>query len=420
MPAENDWILNAPYSDKTLMRNVLAYELSRRIGRYAPRTKLCELVLNGEYQGVYVLIEKIKQDDHRVGIADLNHDEIHGDDLTGGYIIKRDKLTASNCPGWSTSEKQVLIQNEYPECDEIQPEQQTYISQYLNDFEKSLYSDDYQNPNTGYRAYLDVPSAIDYFFINEIGKNIDGYRLSTFLHKDKNSEYGKLHFGPVWDFNLAFCNANYFEGYSVENLKAEENLWWKRMLQDSLFHNELKTRWVDYRESRLSDENIVAIIDSLASSLEEAQNRNFQKWPVMGEFVWPNYFIGQSYEEEVEFMKSWILDRLTWLDDNLPGIYMQIINPVAPDQSVSLYPNPFTNFFNLDFYLSQEKRVTIKLYDSYGQYNRTLTKDHIFPKGENTYTHYTDDDSFYLTGSIYFITLEVDGVIIAIRKAIRS
>ena len=196
LPNENDWILHAPYSDKTLIRNILTYKLSERLGHYAPRTRLCELVLNGEYAGVYVLTEKIKRDDNRIDISKLKSDEITGDDLTGGYILKIDKTTGNGCYGWNTEIANTFIQYEYPDCDDIVPEQESYIKRYMNNFEEVLLSNEFADPIDGYQQLIDVNSAIDYFIINETSKNIDAYRLSTFMYKDKDSKGGKLVFGP--------------------------------------------------------------------------------------------------------------------------------------------------------------------------------------------------------------------------------
>ena len=179
LPSENDWILSAPYSDKSLIRNVLAYKLSESLGHYAPRTKFCELVLNKEYVGVYVLTEKIKRDKNRVDISKLKPEEIGGDDLTGGYIIKIDKSTGSSCYGWSTEIANIYIQNEYPDCDNIAPEQREYIKSFINNFEEALFSYNFADSLDGYLQFIDLNSALDYFIINEISKNIDSYGLST-------------------------------------------------------------------------------------------------------------------------------------------------------------------------------------------------------------------------------------------------
>ena len=161
LPSENDWILSAPYSDKSLIRNILAFKLSETLGNYASRTKLCELFLNDEYMGVYVLTEKIKRDENRVDISKLKPDEINGDDLTGGYIIKIDKNTGNSGPSWN-SDSGVVFLFDTPKHDEIVFEQKEYIKNYINAFEQALISEDYADENTGYRKYINENSFIDF------------------------------------------------------------------------------------------------------------------------------------------------------------------------------------------------------------------------------------------------------------------
>jgi hypothetical protein len=198
MPAEEDWILNATYNDKSLMRDVLAYKLGRDLGRYAPRTRYCELVVNGDYRGIYILIERIKRDKARVDISKLESTEITGDDVTGGYILKIDKATGNSgfgfnsaIPPLSRDYNQVInFQYEYPKFDEIQNEQMLYIKSYVKNFELVLNSSSYKDDKNGYKKFIDVNSFIDFFIMNEVTKNVDGYRLSTFLYKDRDSKGG--------------------------------------------------------------------------------------------------------------------------------------------------------------------------------------------------------------------------------------
>ncbi|MEJ2054313.1 MAG: CotH kinase family protein, partial [Calditrichaceae bacterium] len=179
LPAENDWVLYAPYSDKSLMRNVLLYELSNEIGQYASRSRFCELILNGNYRGVYVLLEKIKKDDNRVDISTLNPAEISGEDLTGGYIIKIDKRDGEEVDGWYSDflpvpgqSYKIFYQYHYPRPDDIVPEQQTYIKNYFDNLENILHGRNYDDPETGYASLIDVSSFVDFFLLNEISKNV--------------------------------------------------------------------------------------------------------------------------------------------------------------------------------------------------------------------------------------------------------
>ena len=218
MPEENDWILHAPYSDKSLIRNFLAYELARDMGRYASRTRFCELVINGDYKGLYIFMEKIKRDNNRVDISKLEPDETTGDDLTGGYILKVDKWDGDNNDGWWSDPplpeyEGVWYQYHYPKPEDIVEEQRNYIINYITDFEALIASSSYNDPAAGYYDQVDLGSFIDVSLMSEISKNVDAYRLSAFMYKDKDSDDDRLTMGPIWDYNLAFGNADYYGGW---------------------------------------------------------------------------------------------------------------------------------------------------------------------------------------------------------------
>ncbi|SVB50787.1 uncharacterized protein METZ01_LOCUS203641, partial [marine metagenome] len=243
MPEENDWILHAPYSDKSLLRNYLAYELARDMGSYASRTRFCELVINGDYKGLYIFMEKIKQDNNRVDISKLEPDETSGDNLTGGYIVKIDKWNGETNDGWYSEPllddfDGLWYQFHYPKPDNIVEEQRDYIMDYITDFETIMSSDTYNDPAEGYYEKVNLESFIDVSFLGEISKNVDAYRLSAYMYKDKDSVDGRLTMGPIWDYNLAFGNADYYDGWNPEGWQMDVELgndgfkipfWWYRI-----------------------------------------------------------------------------------------------------------------------------------------------------------------------------------------------
>lgn len=331
MPPENDWILHAPYSDKTMLRNVLTYKLAGDMGHYASRTEYCELVINGEYLGVYVLMEKIKRDVNRVDVTEMDADDLQGDSLTGGYIVKIDKLDGAATGGWFSSFppypgawQNIYYQYHYPREVDIQEAQKDYVQQAIEDFETMMYSTSYQDPETGYPSIVDVNSFVDFVLINELTKNVDGYRLSTFLYKDRDSKHGKWRAGPVWDFNITLGNADYYEGFDPEGWMITGQysngdfytlpFWWGKLMDDPAFFQHLVLRWNIFRNSFMSDDALLGYIDQTALMLEEPQQRNYEKWPILGTYVWPNYFIGDTYHEEVDYLKAWLQDRLDWMD----------------------------------------------------------------------------------------------------------
>jgi len=416
LPEENDWVLYAPYSDKSLIRNILSYMLSRELGHYAPRTKLCELVMNGEYRGVYVLVEKIKRDKNRVDISKLKSDEISGDDLTGGYIIKIDKDAGNSGPFWCSELGDIYFQYEYPKYDEIVPEQKDYIKSYIDDFEQTLISDHFMDLDIGYRKHIDDSSFVDFFIINEISKNIDGYMLSTFFYKDKDSNGGRLTMGPVWDFNLAFGNADYRDGFMTDGFQVNINSspwWWNRFMQDTTFMGDIRKRWRSIRENQFRNEAIIAIIDSLSLLLDEPQQRNFSRWDILGRNIWPNYYVGESYEDEIEFLKNWTLRRLQWLDANLHSWTGGENIPV--NLETNAYPNPFSNYFYYEFALSRPGDISLILYDMNGIQVSKIVDDIYYSAG--TYT--IDWHSSEIPGSIYVLVLRINGEIVSMKKLVK-
>lgn len=344
-PEEEDWILYAPYSDKSLMRNMLVYDLSRDMQRYASRTQFVEVSINGINQGVYVLMEKLKRDSNRININKLKEDEISGDDLTGGYILKIDKTAGTNlgegyndqnsfvsafAPPSATLEQEIYFLYEEPDAEDITTEQKDYISNYVGEFETALASDSFTDEETGYARYIDVDSFIDFFILNELSNNVDGYRLSTYMHKDKNE---KLKMGPIWDFNLAFGNANYCEGGSTNvwaykfNERCPEDFWqipfwWERLMEDPAYVAKLKARWNELRSNTLSNGAILGKIDTYTTTLNQsgAGDTNFGLWPVLGIYVWPNNFVGNTYSEELGYLNSWVAERLSWMDTEIEAL----------------------------------------------------------------------------------------------------
>lgn len=381
MPDEHDWILYAPYNDKSCMRNILTYELANKMQHYASRTILCELVLNDQYQGIYTLMEKIKRDPNRVDIAKLLPTDIAGDDLTGGYIIKIDKTTGSNNDGWTSNyqaadNSDVNFLYHYPKADNIQPQQEDYIQSYVDSFETVLAGPNFADPATGYRKYCVPETFIDFLILNEISKNVDGYRLSTFFHKEKDSKGGKLRMGPMWDFNLAWWNADYCAGdnttgwqYDFSNTCPggwQPPTWWVRMLEDSWFQDELKCRWTTLRQSFLSNDSLGAKIDSIAQYIDTAKDRHFEQWPLLGVYTWPNPSpIPADYPGEVVALKTWILDRATWIDNNIMGTcHLGIVEQEIA--SLSVYPNPFNEDLHVSWFSTGISNAQIKLFNLNG------------------------------------------------------
>jgi len=337
MPTENDWVLSAGYNDKSLLRNALTYATSRAVGQYAPRTMHVDVVLNGAYIGVYSFCEKIKRDDGRVHIANLLPVDISGDELTGGYIIKVDKVNGSGGDGWYSSlppayvpgGSDVFILYEEPAADEIMPQQAAYIEAYVDSFETSLISPGASNPITGYPHFIDVTSFADHLLMTELVKNGDGLRISTFYYKDKNSNGGKLKAGPMWDYDISMGNGDYCNIWRTDGWVHrfgqvcggdgnQVSGWWEALMNDAYFQQELRCRWETLKTGPLSLAALHARVDSIALHLDESQGFNFTVWPILGSYVWPNYYIAQDYAGEVDTLKWFLSERWAWMDANLP------------------------------------------------------------------------------------------------------
>ncbi len=366
MPEEHDWILYAPYNDKTCMRNVLSYYLSQNMGMYASRTRYCEVMLNNEYQGLYVWMEKIKRDSNRVDISKMTSSDTSGEDLTGGYIIKLDKINGAGGDGFTSRYptslgNNLFYQYEYPRDENILQVQKNYIKNYLDSFETALKKIPFNDLKKGYRNYANVDSWINYFILNEISRNVDGYRISTFLYKDKNK---KWHIGPPWDYNLAWWNANYCQG-NLENGWAYDfntycsgdpyrvPFWWDQLLLDTSFQNQLKCRYLDLRKGILSIDHLFTTIDSFASLTIESRQRHFMRWPILGNYVWPNPSpIPKDYPSEILALKNFITKRLAWIDQNLPG-QCKVVTSNHTNQEeldIQIYPQPVTNLLHISTY----------------------------------------------------------------------
>ena len=381
MPEENDWVLYAPWQDKSMIRNILTYKISNDLGKYAPRTKLIELYLNDEYRGVYVLMEKIKRDVNRVNISKLNPDEITGDDLTGGYILKFDWFfTGDNLGGFESNFDGNIYNYHYPKPSDIVPEQENYIINYINDFETIMSSDEYDDQSIGYPSILNVDSFVDFILLQELAKNVDAYRLSTYLYKDKESVDNRLTAGPVWDFNHGYGNCDYGETWEFTNWLLEYNpeggdqisFWWELIWQDDYFQNKISERYTELRSTVFSENYIYGMIDSLVIELGSSVDRNFSKWPILGTYIWPNYYVFDTYEQEIDYLKGWISDRLNWMDSQI--LLLNSKTSLIPIDFYlnQNYPNPFNPITTLSYSLPKDELVNITIFDIMGRPVKTI------------------------------------------------
>ncbi len=389
LPSESDWILSANFTDKSFLNNVLAFQLYQSVARYASRTRYVELILDGEPQGLYVLLEKIKRDKSRVNIAKLTPSDTAGTDLTGGYIIKIDKTTGSSQSGWTSefppsvnpNNQTIYFQYHDPKGEELTDQQKRYIQQFVHRFERSLKTEPLHRRDTGWRKFADEGSFIHYFLLNEISRNTDAYRLSTFLFKDRDNRGGKLVIGPPWDYDIAFGNINYCDGNSTSgwavdfgkvcpNDKWQIPFWWERLLEDSLFVNALNCEYKKLRQTVWSNESIDSMIEQHLMMISQSAHNNFTRWAILGIYIWPNPGpLPSSFAGEVAELKNWLFRRLAWMDQHMPGLC--VINATEPSlqihSTVIVQPNPAFDYFIIRAQSENAGISRVKIYNGEGK-----------------------------------------------------
>ena len=327
MPAARNWALLANYIDKTLVRNKLAMNLGEQFGLpYNPRSKFVEMYFNGEYQGVYQLFEHVETGANRVNVEELDPDtDIDPAVITGGYFMEIDHRRDEDVC-WATS-LNVPICSKDPEYDPTDAgtpgtpsnAQYNYITGYVNDAEQAL-----QTPGNSYQDYFDVNAMVNHYLVSELLKNVDSqinseggdvFTSSVFLFKPRG---GKLNFGPLWDFDLGAGNVYYEDptGWYIRN-----SVWHGPLFANSDFGQRVHARWCQLKRNG-SVTNLPAQVDAIVASIEPAAiDRNFAKWNIFGQEVYPGAFVGQSYQEEVSHLKSWLANRVQWMDEDLTRQY---------------------------------------------------------------------------------------------------
>ena len=311
MPADKNWALMANYGDQSLLRNDVAFELSRRLGlEYTPRQQYVELFLNGEYMGNYNLTEHVKEGKNRIPI-----DEDHG-----GFILEEDGY-AHQEPKYFDTPKGMPITVKFPDEDDITSEQFDYIKNYYTAFESSLFGDDFSDVSQGYQQYFDLKSFVNYYLVNEICGNTDMF-WSMRMYK-KSSQDPKIYTGPVWDFDLGFNNDRRV-GNTVDDAQKKLMLmdahgprqWIDRIKQDPVFRKMVRERWNAIKKDVGT---IPLYVDEQARHLRYSQVYNFKRWDVFGAQINQSWFVGKTYQDYVDFVRNYLSVRVTWLDEVING-----------------------------------------------------------------------------------------------------
>ena len=337
MPKENDWILSGLAFDTTFVRDFVSYKLSNSIGQYASRAEYCELLLNGEYKGIYMLLEKLKADDSRIDIKKVDEDDNTLPKITGGYITKADKIEGEEVEAWQMQNYagwETKYAHEHPKPDEVTTDQHDYIQAVFFDLDqKSL--DANVSLSDGYPSIIDIPSFVDFILINELASNPDAYQFSTFFHKDRR---GKLRAGPIWDLNLSFGNDLFFWGFD----RSKYNVWqfmdgnvgskfWQNLFNEPNFKCYLARRWNQLTATGqpLSENKIFELIDQTVSLITEAVDRQELQW---------NFDI--DFTSRINTMKSFVTQRIAWLSTELSDTSLcdQITTPPLVISRIHYHP----------------------------------------------------------------------------------
>lgn len=318
------WTLINNYGDKTLMRNILAFEISKRVGMpYTPYCQPVDVIMNGQYKGCYQLCDQITTDPNRVPIIEMEPTDTEEPNISGGYLLEVDAY-ASGEKSWFKTRRGMPVTIKSPGEDDITPEQKQYITDYFNLMEDAVFGTNYRDSTEGYRKYLDASSFIRHFIVGEFSGNTDTY-WSTYMSKNRNCDYFVV--APSWDFDLAFNNDHriypvcdrsdwvYKRGGSSA---ANMNNFVTRILTDPYADNLLKTIWREKVESgQFQAESLLHFVDSIAQVLDASQRLNFIRWPILGTKVHENAFAMGTYEAEVDVLREYIPDRIEWITDFL-------------------------------------------------------------------------------------------------------
>ncbi|PQJ81866.1 CotH kinase family protein [Polaribacter glomeratus] len=333
MSKENDWILNSFAFDDSMMRDYISYTMARYIGQYAVNLKYCEVILNGDYKGLYALSEKIKRDGARVNVAKLSEDENTFPYITGGYLIQTDRPSEKDPEAWYSNGAGYI--HEKPNSDDITSAQSAYIESVFKKLDQTAQNSDIKN---GFPSVIDVPSFIDYMLIAEITSNADAYALSTFYHKDRG---GKLRAGPVWDYNLTYGNDLGFRWGSFFD-RSKTDVWqfrhgnvganfWGELFDNATFKCYVSKRFneVSNTDEPLNYSSIASLIDNTVVYISEAVVRENERWNTI-----------EDFSSEITNMKSWLQQRIAWMKNNL-GQYSNCNSVAIPSLVITkIHYNP--------------------------------------------------------------------------------
>lgn len=297
-PANKDWVLLANYADKTSLRTEVAFNISRNTSlEYTPRTQHVEVFINDVYNGTYVLTEQLKIGKDRINVTD------------DGYLLEVDQLSRLDEGDVYFTTDRILLNIKDPDV-ELNSERYNWIRDFVIAAENALYGVNFKDPQNGYAKYIDVGSFVDWYLVNEITKNNDAKFFSSCYMNITPG--GKLKMGPVWDYDLALGNVNYNNNYDPTGFWIKNSKWISRLFEDPAFVELVKERYNNLRGIILN--NIIAELNQDASYLSWSMIENNNKWGTLYTYTWPNDAIWGSYNNEIQYLKTWLSQRISWLD----------------------------------------------------------------------------------------------------------
>lgn len=384
---DKSWTLINNYGDKTLMRNLLAYELSRIFEMsFTAWSRPVDVIINGEYQGCYQLTDQMEVGKNRIDIDKMSAADNSGEALTGGYMWEIDDYAQKEAV-WFTSNRGTKVTIHYPKDDSITSAQRDYAKQYFNQMEAAVFASNYSDATNGWRKFMDETTFLKHFLVGEMSGNTDTY-WSVYQYKLRNDP--KVYTGPCWDFDLAFDNDNrtyhvcsksdyvYRSGGSCTG--AMRSFVDRVIVSDTNTKPALVRIWDDARHNGLTEEHLLAYTDSLAAALEESQRLNFMRWPMLTQWVHMNPQVAGSYAGEVRVVKNYISDRIKWMDRKLgytyverPEDYSSLDETQATDgpmriynlQGWLIYEGEEMPLLPQGFYIIRRGQTTVKQYISH-------------------------------------------------------
>lgn len=338
------WVLLANYADKTLIRNAVAFEVSNYLGmEFTPSVRFVDVVLNGKFLGNYMVSDQVEVGKGRVPVEEQETTDTEEPAISGGYLVELDGFASSE-PVWFQTPQGLKVTVKYPKDDKINMKQRKYITDYICNFENVLFADNFTDPSTGYRAYIDEESLINWYIACELVGNSDSF-WSTYIYKKRDDPH--LYMGPLWDYDIAFNNDNRL-GDATRKLMRESahnpKNWIQRMWQDPWFRHAVNTRWKALTASGI-EEHLVNYVSETASLIDRSQALNFERWKVLDKRVYLETQLFNTYSGGIEYLKTYLKNRIAFLTESFgeEDFNEEELQPFEPSNYYYHIMNSYTN-----------------------------------------------------------------------------